>query len=213
MKTEQLIATLAAQLQPAPPARTPGTATLLWTAAAWLCGLALVAYGLGLRPDLSTALVSPSVIGLVLGPALLAAACARACLILAVPGRRLPWLATGPVWVLGFAVAVSIASLLPSSWGHLASGADWHGGRCGLLLTVCAVLPAALLMRSVQRRAPVRPFACGVLAGIAAGAIGWTVVSLHCPSLNAMHLLLYHALPVGLPIAVSGYAAHRWLRW
>jgi hypothetical protein len=71
-----------------------------------------------------------------------------------------------------------------------------------------------LLLVAAARGAPLAPCWTGALAGAAGVVTAYVAMRLHCPLDDGPHLLLWHALPVGIGAAL-GTATGAWLlgRW
>lgn len=211
MRTEELIALLAADAAPRPdPARHLGP---------WLAGglavavLAMVA-ALGLRPDLPAALASPvlakTVAPLVLG--LLALAQARRLARPEADGRP-GWLAIG-----GLAAAAAAALVAALAAGGTAGLAAALADRalvvtCLVSVPLMAALPLAALLWHLSRGAPAAPGRAGLAAGLAAAGLATAAYSLHCPGDAALFALPVYGVVI-LAVAAAGAAAGaRLLRW
>jgi len=77
----------------------------------------------------------------------------------------------------------------------------------GLLHAIPAALVSWLLLR---RGFAVNPVAAGLVAGTLAGLAGVTMLELHCPNFEALHVMLWHTAVV--PIAGATGALLAWLR-
>jgi Negative regulator of sigma F len=78
---------------------------------------------------------------------------------------------------------------------------------CGVRVAAMAALPAALLIRLVERGAPLRRAPAWGLAALAALAAGAAGVQLVCPIDRPAHLLLWHLTPAFAASALTGLAA------
>jgi hypothetical protein len=83
----------------------------------------------------------------------------------------------------------------------------WRNGwaclRAGTPFGLLAALPFWLLLR---RGAILSPRVAGAAAGLLAGLVGTSALEIHCPILDAPHILIWH-LGVALLGAVIGFAA------
>jgi hypothetical protein len=79
----------------------------------------------------------------------------------------------------------------------------WSCLRAGVPLGLVAALPFWLLLR---RGAILAPRIAGAAAGLLAGLVGTSALEIHCPILDAWHILTWH-LGVALLGAVVGFAA------
>lgn len=176
--------------------------------------IVLAVGGLGVRPDLASAVatasfwakagftVSTAGIGLVLTAQL-----SRP------DSRRLRgwWLVAIPIiWFIGLAG--------DELWLAISSGA-----RAGLLFGPRWLCPLHILMLSVpvflglssamQRMAPTRLRAAGAAAGLAAGGLAATVYALVCEEASPAYILSRYTLAVALAAAAGALLGPRLLRW
>ena len=175
-------------VRPIPRLRTVAAAALLLGAAASL----LFLWEAGLRSDLASAALRPSLVGVALGLAIVAVGGVANALGAAVPGRE---------GVARFGLGSLLAGLglaAGSAGGGLifAGVAAWEG--MGLSCLVSAVLigllPSVPLMAFLARALPRRP--AGALSAAAGGAValGALAVHTHCPASGGTHILIGHAL-------------------
>jgi hypothetical protein len=93
-------------------------------------------------------------------------------------------------------------------WGHA-----WPCIRAGTPIGVLAAVPFWLILR---RGAILFPAITGATTGLLAGLVGTSVLEIHCPNLDAWHILISHlgvamlcalaGLIVGLAVEIKGYA-------
>jgi len=81
-------------------------------------------------------------------------------------------------------------------------GSAWACIRTGTLVGALAAVPFWLLLR---RGAILSPRMTGAAAGLLAGLAGTTMLEIHCPILDAWHILLSH-LGVAILCALAGFA-------
>ena len=77
--------------------------------------------------------------------------------------------------------------------------------RTGILLAVPAAVLSWLLVR---RGFAVNPVAAGLTGGALAGLCGVTMLELHCPDFQALHVLVWHTAVV--PVSAAGGALVGW---
>ncbi|QFZ83589.1 DUF1109 family protein [Variovorax paradoxus] len=213
MKTDELVALLAANVAPVRP-RAATRHLGLALGAGLLVSLAIVVFGYGLRTDLALAVFRPAFwIKLVFLVALggsgffithrLARPGVRAgapTLGLALPLAAL-WLAAIAVWL----------QAAPQERMPLLLGETWKSCVFNILL-VSAPLVAAGLM-ALRTLAPTRPALAGAAVGAMAGGAGAAVYALHCPELALPFLAVWYVAGVGATIAASAWLGARLLRW
>jgi len=214
MKTDELVALLAAQAQPVP--RQAARRTLaLATAAALPLSVLLMLAGYGLRPGLAASLAQePMALVKLLAPAAIALAAFVAAERLARPGVpvRGAWLGLAlPVlllWVLGLAVWLAAA---PESRPELLLGRTWRS--CALSISGIALPVFVAAMLALRSQAPTRPVLAGAAAGALAAGAGAAVYALHCPELAAPFLAVWYVLGMAIPVAVGALLGKMLLRW
>lgn len=214
MKTEDLVALLAADAQPVP--RHAARRALAWALLAGLpFSLALMLAGYGLRPGLAASLAQqPMALVKLLVPVLAAAAGFVALERLARPGvpvRRAWWGALLPIallWVLGLAawLAAPGAERPELLWGR-----TWRSCALSISLMALPVFAASLL--ALRTLAATRPALAGAAAGLLAAGSGAAVYALHCPELAAPFLAVWYVLGMAIPVAVGAWIGPRILRW
>jgi hypothetical protein len=95
-------------------------------------------------------------------------------------------------------------------WGHA-----WPCIRVGTPIGVLAAVPFWVILR---RGAILSPSMTGATTGLLAGLVGTSVLEIHCPNLDAWHILISHlgvamlcalaGLSIGLAIEIKGYAVN-----
>lgn len=214
MKTDQLIAALAANAAPVQPTRS--LHALVWAAAAGaLVALLLLVGTVGLNPVLRLQAAALPMFWVkfvfVTGTAWLGLALVRR---LAQPGRRagafgwLPALPAAGVWLLAL---LALSSATPGERGVLWLGSTWLA--CPFLIGAYALPSFILLMLALRSLAPTRLRLAGTAAGLAAGAVGASVYQLHCPELAAPFLGTWYVLGILAPAAIGALIGPRMLRW
>ena len=210
MKTEDLIAALAADTRPAVGVSHRLTRTLP-VALALSVGAFLLYWGF--RADLATALASPALLK-TLVPMLLAGLAGALALSLARPEARGGWLARS-LWA-GGAVALAVFGT-----------ALIAGGASGLvdalttpaLITCLASIPAlsvpflAAALWALSAGATTRPAIAGAVAGLAAGAAAAAVYAFHCDQDSVLFVLPAYGLAILSVSALGGLIGARALAW
>ena len=213
MKTDDLVAMLAAQVAPVPPhsaQRRFGAACL----AGVVLGTLWMVLEYGLRDDLAQVTRAAAFWAKLLLPASIAAA----GFVLAqrlgrpgvTPGWAVWWSVVPVLAVWGVALVVIVQS--PSAERlPLVLGQTWRTCMWNIaLLSVPALLAALLALRSL---APTRPALAGAAAGLMAGGVGALVYAFHCPEAEAPFLAVWYVAGMALPMLVGAMLGPRVSRW
>jgi hypothetical protein len=214
MKTDDLIATLAADTTPAP--RIGPMAWLgLACAAALVLAVALLAAWLGVRPDLMLAMRLKSFWMKAGYTGWLAVAAFVAVTRLARPGARLGaalWLAILGVLAMTMMGGVRLMAAPPAERMH-----DWMGHSwtfCPFLIMGVSAPAFAVIVWAVRRYAPTKLRLTGAGAGLLAGAIGAAVYGLlRCNETTAAFVATWYTLGIAVCAAVGAVLGPRLLRW
>jgi len=126
-----------------------------------------------------------------------------------IPGSRQA-LSVGSIVTIGSAALLGVFALVFRDYhtDHFVSA----GIAClltGLLLAIPAACMSSLLLR---RGFAVNPIAAGLAGGALAGLCGVTMLELHCPNFQALHVLVWHTAVVPVSAAAGalvGWALHR----
>ena len=140
---------------------------------------------------------------------------ASATSVVVMAGPRVGNRHEAPKWALA-AVGVLPFAALASAFesGHTHSPlADPYGLECAMYGLAAGVLTAAALVLWLRRGAPVSLHAAGLHVGLAAGALGSVAYGLSCPLDNAMHLGIWHVLPVVVAGVLGRLALPALVRW
>jgi hypothetical protein len=213
MKTEELVSILATGLEPVDTGRARRRLRLAWTAG-MLASVVLLAGGLRFNPALSREALVPMFW-------VRAAFCASLALLAVVavgrlgrPGTRLGLVPAGlalPVLVMGL---LAVGALLDAPVGHrgpLILGATARS--CPWLIALQAAPLFLALLWAMRNVAPTRLRLAGAATGLAAGAGGALVYTLHCPELAAPFLSVWYVLGMLIPAALGAALGPRLLRW
>ncbi|MDE2606505.1 MAG: DUF1109 domain-containing protein [Burkholderiales bacterium] len=213
MKTDDLIALLAADAQPVP--RHAAAHRLAWGLAAALpFSVLLMLVGYGLRPGLLASLALPMPLLKVLLPAAIATAGFVAVARLGRPGvaARGAWwgmvLPVAVIWAMGI---VSWTTAAPEARPELLWGQTWR--TCAFSISAMALpvfVAAIVVLRSL---APTRPVLAGAAAGAFAGGAGAAVYALHCPEFGPPFLAVWYVLGMAIPVAAGALLGPKLLRW
>jgi hypothetical protein len=133
---------------------------------------------------------------------------------LARPGSRLGWVPMGlaapllAMWLLA-AAALLMAGAQDRSGLMLGSTAS----ACPFLIALISAPLLVALFWAMRGFAPTHLRLAGAAGGIAAGAIGALVYSLHCQELAAPFLGIWYVLGILIPTSVGAVVGPRMLRW
>lgn len=213
MKTDELIAALAADAPPIAPGalrRRLALALLVATGAA----TALVLVWLGMRPDMHFAM-RKAAFWIKAGYTLALAACGFSLTLrMGRPGARAgPALALAPA-IFGALAVLAAAELLASPAGlrmDQLMGDSWR--VCPLLIMAIAAPVFAATIWALRGMAPTRLRLAGASAGLLAGGVGATVYGLHCMEMSAAFVVSWYSLGVAGCVAVGALIGPRLLRW
>lgn len=213
MKTDDLIAALALDV-PATPPRMVDRDLALWMIPSGLLALGGVVFWLGLRPDLSVAVMGPTfwaktaytlalgVAGFwLLGRAGRPGSSARGPLILLVA-----------ILILVGVLAVVELVLMPGGDRMSAiMGQSWR--VCAGNILVLSAASAPFVFFAARRFAPTRPMFAGSATGLLTAGLAATLYGLHCPEHTAAFVAIWYTLGMALSAfggALIGRVAFRW---
>ncbi len=214
MKTDDLVTLLATGTE-AVDARAPTRRYLTAVTLGTVVATSLVAGLLGFRPALLHDALEPMFL---VKEGFCAALCAAA--LVAVARLSRPGVRLGLVPVLGLAApvlamwvlaAVALLATAPQDRADLVLGQT--AGVCPFLIALVSIPVFAAMMWTMRGLAPTRLRLAGAAGGLAAGAIGALVYSLHCPELAAPFLAIWYVLGMLIPAAVGAWLGPRMLRW
>ncbi|MGV3572875.1 MAG: NrsF family protein [Ramlibacter sp.] len=212
MKTQDLIAALAAHATPVDAARSDRR-FLARLAGGTLLALAAVLL-MGARPDLADAARLPMFWIKLLVPASVAAAAVVALWRLGHPGMRLGRLPAAAALPLALLWLVAALALLAAPAGErlgLVFGRTWL--ECPLLITLLSVPALVLAFRAARELAPTRLPLTGAAAGLFAGAAAAAAYAIHCPESQAPFLAAWYVLGMLIPTAAGTLLGRRLLHW
>ena len=213
MNTEQLIRSLSGNV-PRVPRRALGRRIGLGILGGAAVTAVLVAAGLGIRPDLHSAMHGFSFWMKWIYTGSLGAGAMFGVVRLARPAPtslKGLWLLLVPVLLLAGIGIGELADTPSRDWLAMWLGQSWK--VCPwLVLTLAAPIFVGLLW-SFRRLAPTRLRAAGAIAGLAAGAWAATIYCLHCPEVSALFVLTWYSLGILLAAGVGALLGPRLLRW
>ncbi|MBD3786671.1 MAG: DUF1109 domain-containing protein [Sphingomonadales bacterium] len=210
MRTEDLIAELAAS-GPAAPALTPrGTGLRMLAAVALAAGLFLMLAGT--RADLAARLAEPLILTKTLLPAMLAAIALPLGLRMMRPGARI---GRAALW---FALPASLAVLLwAATFARTAPAVRFADvtafalSECVGLIIAIAALPMVFALRLMRAGAATRPRLAGALTGLGIAGLAATGYSLFCTQDNPLFYLTWYGAAIAAVSAAAAALGARWL--
>jgi hypothetical protein len=213
VKTEDLIAALAADVAPAPSRRVPLGMALVGLAGGAIA-LGLMAAWLGFRPDLAQAVRGPifwmkAIYALALGVAGFLAI-ERLARPAGEPRRGLilALAAIGVLGVLGLAQIMTLpADQRLAAW----LGASWR--VCPRNILILSIPMLALCLFVVRRFGPTRLSLAGAASGLFAGGVATIAYGLHCPETAPAFVATWYTIGMILPTALGALAGPFVLRW
>ncbi len=195
----------------------PGAAARRYSVAIGLGALAaalLMAMLLGVRHDLGQATAHPMFwvkLGYV---ASLALASVFAVSRLSRPGLGLTEAAialAAPVLLIWALAAIALIGSGATEREDLLFGRTWSS--CPFLIAALSVPMLVAVMWAMKGLAPTRLRIAGAAAGLASGAIGAVLYSLHCTEMGAPFLASWYLVGMLIPTAVGTLLGPRILRW
>lgn len=176
--------------------------------------LALVAAGLGIRPDLAAAVHGSTFWMKGAYAVALGAGAVVATTRLARPERvdlRRFWPVLAPCAILAVIAGVQMAQTPVADWSRLWLGASWKA--CPWLVFGLSIPIFVGLLWSFRRLAATRLRAAGAAAGATAGAWAAVLYCLHCPEVSALFVLCWYTLGIALAAGFGAWIGPRALRW
>ena len=213
MKTDDLIALLAADTQPVPRRAAPRRMALALLAGLPVAGAIMLTF-FGVRPDIGLAVHWPMFWFKLLFGMVIAAGGYVAVQRLARPGVRLgaSWLGVAVPVVLVWAMAAMVLAGAPEgSRMALVLGQTWRTCVASISFISLPLFVAAFV--ALSSLAPTRPAWAGACAGAMAGGAAAAVYALHCPELQAPFLAVWYVLGIAVPVAAGALLGPRLLRW
>jgi hypothetical protein len=213
MKTDDLIALLAADTAPVPRRSAPAQIGIALAAGVVLAAGAMLLM-LGPRPDLAQAVAGPPFWLKLLFPVALAAASFSALTRLAVPGVRARAGAVAvavPLVLLWLVAVAAYVAAPPPERAALVWGQTWR--VCTLNIVMIAIPVFAATLFALRRLAPTRLALAGACAGVLGGAAGAAVYAFHCPESAPPFIAVWYVAGIAVVAAVGAGLGPRVLRW
>lgn len=213
MNTDDLINSLSSNVAPVRRGAV-GRRILLGLGGGVLVSIVLVVAGMGVRPDLHTAMHGFS-FWMKWGYTISLSIAALAMTIqLARPDTlrlRGLWLIVIPALLLAGVGATELIRTPTGDWLKMWLSYSWM--QCPWRVVALAMPIFIGLLWSFRRLAPTRLRAAGAAAGLSAGAFAATVYCLHCPEVSAIFVLTWYSLGILLATAIGALLGPRLLRW
>ncbi len=210
MKTDDLIAALAADTRPG-----PSVAQRMSWALSGAMALAVVAFVLfwGVRPDLAAAMTSPAALK-PLVPLGLAGLAGALALTLSRPEARGGRTATA-LWVFAAALVAAFgAALAAGGLSGLASAlATPSLITCLISIPALAIPLLAAALWALSAGAPRHPARAGALGGLTAGSLAAALYALYCDQDTALFVLPAYATAIGIVTFAGTLLGPRTLAW
>lgn len=213
MRTEDLIAQLAAEGGPAPAGLVPRGAAL-GLALGGVATAALFFALLGPRPGLAEAAAHP----VTLAKTLLPLAMAPLALVLALRSVR-PAAPLGVPRRAILAIPIIALALLLWAFGTVPAGDRWVlfvGHSIPVCLPAITVLSMPMLfglLRALRKGAALRPRLSGALAGLAAAGFATALYSLFCTEDSPLFYSVWYSTGILIVTGIGAAAGARMLRW
>ena len=208
MRTEKLIQSLAAQLQPVRPLRAPLLRALLWLAAVAAVGGALIARFAGTDVFLQRASL-PRVAVEDMATALTAIGAVIAAFELSVPGGSPRWAMLPLPPLLTWLAASGLGCLRNGMGPRSAGGFSIEGAHCFVFITAASVPLAAVLFWMLRQARPIDPLPVAALGtlGVAATA-AFMLQFVHPFDVTVIDLTLHlGAIALVVLVGISGRRA------
>ncbi len=90
---------------------------------------------------------------------------------------------------------------------------NYLNGGCGLVIFTAGLIHAGFLFSWLRQGAPTQPVRAGAWVAISTGAYASFIVQFACPNEHALHVVLWHFVPMALLTGAAALSARRILRW
>ena len=211
MKTDDLIDALARGVEPEERPRWRRNLAIT-LAVGLVVTCALVAVGLGVRPDIGAARMP------IMMKAMFSALCAAIVLPAVVqlmkPGRPLGWRIGAVLLFLALCAGATIVALMGEMPERRMEA--WMGGAvpwCVVLIPLLAAPTAALLLWFMRAFAPTRLMLTGAAIGALSGGIAAMAYAMYCPTDSVAFVTTWYALAIAVCAAVGAVVGSKFLRW
>ena len=212
METEQLIRTLAAD-NPFQ-ARPVGLVLVLALLAAAPVSLAIFFAGLGVRPDVMTAMHNPFFDLKFAVTLALAIAAIAISLHLSRPEaslQRWGWLLLIPAGLL--VAGISGEMMLPQRLPMMTRLVGSNSRYCLMAIPLMSLPLLAAALMGLRHGAPARPAITGAIAGLLSAGLAATLYASHCPDDSPLFVATWYTIATALVTAIGALAGSRVLRY
>jgi len=213
MKTDDLISMLAQDAT----AVVPNTLRRRYVVAlGWgtFGALLVMVIGLGLRPDMATAVWLPMFWVKLALPIVLFGSALLVTFRLSRPGARLgraPVLLVVPLLGIWLLAAMELLGAGPAGREPLIYGDSWS--VCSIYIAAVSAPAFIAAFWAMKGFAPTSPAMAGAASGLLAGTLGAAVYALHCPEMAAPFLAIWYLLGMLIPAVVGAIVGPLLLRW
>ena len=90
---------------------------------------------------------------------------------------------------------------------------SWWRGRCGIIISLFAVLETPFLVAWAKRGAPRSAGLSGIYAALTSASLGCLLMQIICDHHNSLHLILWHFIPLALTCLGGYFTAKKFLHW
>ena len=197
---DRITSELLADLRPVRPVPSSGHFTRMF----FLLFIGVALAGIAMFQPLGLLLMGRSAASLILAAGAISTAIAASVLTRQIVPASVQRLAPARAVVI---VPVALASLFLGVF-PIHPGADfWKRAAVCTAIGLAAALPAgSAFIRLLRRGGVMRPRLAGSAAGLLAGLVGMVVLEVHCPILEAVHIVCSHVGPLVIAI-LAGFAA------
>ena len=126
-------------------------------------------------------------------------------------GRPYTYLLLVAPAMLLVAVLAEFAAVPSALWVTRWFGRNWL--YCMMFIPILSLAPLAILIAVLRRGATTAPVRTGALAGLLAGAIGAVFYAAHCPDDSPFFVASWYAIAIGAVTILGAFAGRRMLRW
>jgi hypothetical protein len=212
METDQLIRTLAADN--AHRARPVGFVLALWLLAALPVSVAMLLAGLGVRPDVMTAMHNPFFDLKFLVTLALAVPALAISLHLSRPEASLrgrAWLLLIPAGLLLAGIASEM--MLPQRLPMMTRLVGSNSRLCMTAIPLMSLPFLAAALIGLRHGAPTRPAVTGAIAGLLSAGLAATLYASHCTDDSPLFVATWYTIATAIVTAIGALAGSRVLRF